>query len=447
MRSLKTDVLVVGGGTAGCIAAIASARVGAKTLIIEKQECLGGQWTAGMLGLWVGFGNKEKVIVRGIPWEIRTKLKKLGAIVENNPETDPYALYDPETAKLVLDEIVGDEPNLSVYYNSTVIDVIMEDNAVAGAIVCAGSEEVVVSAKVIVDCSGDAVVAAKAGAPFWIQERSALHPVTVIGKFCNVDVDKLSDYYKKNPPKLDPPCNPAFGGFTTFPHLEHYGLKDELKDIRLPPRLEYFKKGWMVMFNTTPHPGEVLWNMTGDILLDCTHVEDVIKGEITSRKRLRDGLEVAKMCIPGMENAYIASTASLLGVRETRRIEGEYTISVEDATNARSFEDAVALTGMAMGYHPADGTDIVMTPLKKGATMGIPYRCLLPKKVENLLVAGRCTSYVPEVADTMRNMVQCMAMGEATGTAAALAVIEGVTPRALNIRSLRKKLSEQGVAL
>lgn len=447
MKSFQTDVLVVGGGTAGCIAGISSARNGAKTVIIDKQECLGGMWTCGYLGLWVGFSNKESVIVRGIPWELRMKLKELNAIIEKNPDKDPYALYDPEVAKVILDDFTINEPNLTSYFHSTVVDVIMEENRVVGVVACAGDEEVAILAKTIVDCSGDAVVAAKAGAPFWIQKPNELHPVTLIAKFCNVDVDKLSDYYEENPPKLDPPSNPAFLGFTSFPHLEHYGLRDELENVKLPPHLEYFKRKWMVMFNITSNPGEVLWNMTGDIEVDATHVEDVIRGEINSRRRVREGLEVAKMCIPGMENAYIACVASLLGVRETRRIDGEYMVTVDDAKNTRDFEDTVARTGMAMGWHPADGTDIIMTPIPSGKSMGIPYRCLVPKKVDNLLVAGRCVSYVPEIADTMRNMVTCMAMGEAAGAAAALSVSEGVTPRKLDIQLIRKVLKEQGVYL
>jgi flavin-dependent dehydrogenase len=163
MKSIKVDVLIAGGGTAGVIAGIAAARNGAKTLIVERQRCLGGQFTSGSQGAWVGFSDKEKVIVKGIVWELRNLLMEKNAIVEEDPNTDVCFSYDTEVAKVVLNEMLSKEPNLTTYFNTSTVDVITEGDKVTGLVVLSEMEQIEIHAKVVIDSTGDASVAREQG--------------------------------------------------------------------------------------------------------------------------------------------------------------------------------------------------------------------------------------------------------------------------------------------
>ncbi len=443
MKSKKVDVLIAGGGTAGVIAGIAAARNGAKTLIVDKQRCLGGQFTAGMLGAWVGFSDKEKVIVKGIAWELRDILKERNAIVENDPDTDVCYLYDTEVAKVVLDEMVKREPQLSVYLNTVITDVITEDNKVSGVIALSEMEQMEIRANVVIDCSGDAVVAAKAGVPYEIRPKKAIQPMTLMGKMAGINMEKLKQYYQDNPPVHDAAVPPAWHDFKTFPGFMHFGLRDELEKVQLPAHLEYLRN-WLAIFTSTPNPGELMINCSGAIEAhSIAGFEDRAEQEIVSQKCLYDVAEVLRLFVPGFENAYLSSIASLLGIRESRRIIGDYKVTLEDFLAAREFEDSIGRGAMPACVHTPDGVTMNVYDLDPGKSMTIPYRCMLPKIVEGLLVAGRCVSYEAEVANCIRCMAQCMAMGEAAGTAAAIAVEMGTTPRNVDIKMLQAALRNQ----
>ncbi|MHC1782202.1 MAG: FAD-dependent oxidoreductase [Anaerolineaceae bacterium] len=443
MKLSKVDVLIAGGGTAGVIAGIAAARNGAKTLIVDKQRCLGGQFTAGMLGAWVGFSDKEKVIVKGLAWELRNILKERNAIVEEDTNTDVCYLYDTEVAKVVLDEMVRREPNLSIFLNTSIIDVITEGNRISGVVVLSEMEQMEIRANVTVDCTGDAVVAAKAGVPYEIRPRKEIQPMTLMGKMAGVNMERLKQYYEDNPPVHDAHVPPAWQDFKTFPGLMHYGLRDELEKVQLPAHLEYLRN-WLAIFTSTPNPGEFMINCSGAIEAhSIAGFEDRASQEVISQKCLYDVAEALRLYVPGFENAYLSSIASLLGIRESRRIIGDYKVTLEDFLAAREFEDSIGRGAMPAGAHTPDGVTMVVYDLDPGKSMTIPYRCMLPKNFEGLLVAGRCVSYDAPVANCIRCMAQCMAMGEAAGTAAAIAVEVGATPRNIDIKMLQEALRNQ----
>jgi ribulose 1,5-bisphosphate synthetase/thiazole synthase len=443
MKSKEFDVLIAGGGTAGVIAGIAAARNGARTLIVEKQRCLGGQFTAGMMGAWVGFSDKEKVIVKGIVWELRNLLKSRNAIVEDDPDTDVCFLYDTEIAKVVLDEMTGKEPNLSTYLNTSIVDVVTEDNTVVGLIVLSEMEQMEIRAKAVIDCTGDAVVAAKAQVPFEIRPKKDIQPMSLVGKMAGIDMERVKQYYEKNPPVKDHMVPPAWREYKTFPGFMHYGLGDELENAELPPHLEYLRN-WLAIFTSTPNPGEVTINCSGAIEShSIAGFEDRAQQEVFSQKCLYDVAEALRQYVPGFENAYLSAIASLLGIRESRRIIGDYKVTLEDFKSARQFEDSIGRGAMPAGVHTPDGVTMNVYNLEPGKSMSIPYRCLLPQGREGLLVAGRCVSYEAPVANCIRCMPQCMAMGEAAGTAAAIAVKQGVTPRNVDIGMLQEALRKQ----
>lgn len=447
MKTKVVDVLVAGGGTAGVIAGIAAARNGAQTLIVEKQRCFGGQFTAGMLGAWVGFSDKEKVIVKGIAWEIRDIFKQRNAIVEENPDTDVCFLYDTEIAKVVLDELVGREPNLHAYLNTSILDVVTQGDTVVGAVVLSEMEQMEIRAKVVIDCTGDAAVAAKAQAPFEIRPKKDIQPMTLMGKMAGVDMERVKKYYAEHPPVHDAHVPPAWHDFKTFPGFMHFGLQDELENVDLPPHLEYLRN-WLAIFTSTPNPGEFMINCSGAIEAHSVDgFEERAGQEVFSQQRLYDVAECLRLYVPGFENAYLASIASLLGIRESRRIIGDYKVTLEDFTSAREFDDGIGRGAMPAGMHTPDGVTMVVYDLKPGQSMTIPYRCMLPRGKDGLLVAGRCVSYEAPVANCIRCMPQCMAMGQAAGTAAAIAARHGVTPRDINIRELRQTLLKQQAIL
>ena len=443
MKITNVDVLVAGGGTAGVIAGIAAARNGAKTLIIERQRCLGGQFTAGSQGAWVGFSDKEKQIVKGITWELRDILKEHNAIVEDDPDTDVCFLYDTEFAKVALNEMLANEPNLSTYFNTSIVDVITEGNKVVGLVVLSEMEQMEIHAKVIIDSTGDASVAAAAGVPFEIRIKKEIQPMTLIGRMSGVDMDKVTKYYEENPPVKDTHVPPAWLEYKTFPGFMHYGLKDELAKVDLPPRLEYLRH-WLAIFTSTPNPGEVTINCSGALEAhSIAGFEERARQEMESQKCLYDVAEALRMFVPGFENAFLSVIASQLGVRESRRIIGDYKLTLDDFLSAREFEDSIGRAAMPAGAHTPEGETMTVFNLEPGKSMSIPYRCMLPKGFDGLLVAGRCVSYEPPVANSIRNMAQCMVMGEAAGTAAAIAVEMGTSPRDIDIKMLQDALRQQ----
>jgi hypothetical protein len=212
--------------------------------------------------------------------------------------------------------------------------------------------------------------------------------------------------------------------------------------------MEYLRD-WLIIFTSTPNPGEVTINCSGAIEAHSTAAEfdDRARQEIVSQACLYDVAEALRRYVPGFENAYLSIIASQLGVRESRRIIGDYKLTLEDFQAAREFEDSIGRGAMPAGFHTSDGITMSVYDLPAGESMTIPYRCLLPQGFDGLLVAGRCVSYEPPVANCIRNMAQCMVMGQAVGTAAALAVEHGTTARDVDIALLQDTLRKQGATL
>lgn len=436
MNEQKFDVIVAGGGTAGVLAGLSAAREGAKTLIVEKNRCLGGQFTSGMQGAWVGFSDKVKRCVGGMTWELRNILKEKNAIVDENPDTDVCYLYDTEVAKVVLDDMAQKEPNLTVYLNTQIADVIQEGDTVIGLTVLSEMQLKNIYGGIVIDCTGDAAVSAKAGAEFAIRDDRELQPMTLIGKMAGVDMEKVRDYYKKNPPIEDTMMPPAWHDFKTFPGLMHFGLKDELKNVTLPTDKEYLRH-WLGIFTSTPNQGEMTINCSGALEADSTQgFETRTEQENFSQQCLYDVAWAMKNYIPGFENSYLTAIASMLGVRESRRVICDYEVTFDDFLNAKEFDDSIGRGAMPAGFHTPEGETMCVYDLEPGKSMTIPYRCMVVKGKENLLVAGRCVSYEIEVANCIRCMPQCMVMGEAAGTAAAIAIKEGVSVRDINVSSV-----------
>ncbi|HEX7897438.1 MAG TPA: FAD-dependent oxidoreductase [Planctomycetota bacterium] len=420
----ETDVLVVGSGSAGSVAAIAAARAGAKTLLLERYGFLGGTSTL-VLDTFYGFytpGTRAKKVVGGIPDAVVDGLKRHGVCFErpNTYGAGTGITYHPEYLKVVWETLVR-EAGARVLLHAWVQDVEKKDGRVTGVVVATKAGLRRIGCRVVVDASGDADVAHLAGAPYELAgEREPAQTLTTTFKLVNVDMERRK----------------------SLPKGELQRLMAEATSYDLPRR-----EG---SDHPMPVPGMTATVMTrlqsflkrDGKVVNATDPELLSAAEIEGRRQALEYVRFLKDKVPGYEKAALAAFGTQIGIRETRRIEGAYRLTREDVLGARAFEDAIGLCGAPIEDHH-EGRDTKWAYLPDGAAVGIPYRTLVPKGVDNLLVAGRCFSATHDAHASVRSMGQCMAMGQAAGTAAALSD----TPRELPFPQLRDKLLALGAIL
>jgi hypothetical protein len=397
----NTDVIVVGGGPAGLAAAIASARAGAKTTLIEQFGYLGGTATASLMACINGFRNQVEPdhtqVVRGIAEEIVLTLKELNGLGKSPYAQKAYPTLpgqmeysyaiDTEKFKYVTLKLCHDA-GVYILFHTWFSQAIVENGNLRGIVVESKSGRQALFAKTVVDASGDGDVAARAGAPFW-------------------------QVHKSEAPRLDDAIMYRIQFGTTRP-AGNYACD----------------------FGTNA----VVWGPSAGAL-DGTNVDELSLGEIRARLAIYDDFAAKQKQHPELADARVTETPPLLGVRQTRFIEGEYKLTADDAISGRRFPDVIAISPCPIihyyGYRrylEHEGYDI-------------PYRCLLPLKVENLVVAGRCISSEQPPYESHRAMIPMMAVGQAAGVAAALAAKSALTPRLLDAHVVQATLRTQGAEL
>lgn len=461
VKDLSYDVIVTGGGPAGIVAAIAAARTGARTLLIEGGGFVGGVAAMGLPFQGV-YTNNEERIIGGIGWELIQRLIDLGAAADvrnvgvglprgkGSPKFNArWISYHPEALKFVALEMLY-EAGVELLLHTTISDVHHEGGIVGGVIIHNKSGRQTLHATCIVDATGDGDIAVRAGAPFEKGQRGALQPMTLTFTMSQVDLqatvaagravrlphEVVAGHARWHDPRFgsyDVDLKPdAAAVKRAFPGFGDIVTEVNMKDLR----------------DGVFHGG----NMVHIPNLDGSDGGQLSKAEFDSRRLVYQLGLFLREHVPGFEDAHTVSTSARIGVRETRRVLGAYTLTYDDVVDGRRFDDVVVLGGYRVDIHGYDGGPVYVEPtkgtqVKDLGSYDIPYRCLVPHGVENVLMAGRCVSATHTAQGSLRVMGTAMGMGHATGTAAALAVQAGIPVSALDVGSLQATLLRQGAHL
>jgi hypothetical protein len=442
------DVLVIGGGNAGCAAALAAARHGARTLLVERYGFLGGTATAAMVGPWMTFHSGPERIVGGIAQEIVERLVAMGGSPGHIPDSSDYVAtitpFDPELHKALLFEMMA-ESGVSLLLHAYFLDAVCDARgAVRGARVATVGGLRTYEAQVTIDASADAYVAVSAGVAVQQgDEGGKVQPASLMFRLSHVDLAATATYVREHADQMRtslPPAQREAAALTAVAGLyELWNAARARGDVDLPREL--------VSFFISPYPDEVTVNMTRVIEIDPLDPDDLTRAEIEGRAQVMQLLSFFRRDVPGFANARIAATAAQIGIRESRRIVGAYTLTRDDVLSARTFDDAVARSAYPIDIHNPTGSGTTTFRLPPGASYEIPYRCLVPERVDALLVAGRCISTTHEAHASTRLTPTVMTLGQAAGTAAALCVARGLRPRDVPAETLRAALVRDGVDL
>lgn len=438
-----TDVLVVGGGTSGVGAAVAAARAGADTLIVERYGFLGGVANVGLC-LHTFHSSKGQRVVAGLPWEMIERMKALGGstgpVWIENAHMQTTTPIDVEVMKYVTQEMILQSGG-HILYHTTPLEVVMEGDRVTGVVMLTKGGRLFVRAKVVVDCTGDGDIATWAGVPYEKGRESdkKMQRMSMVFKMGNVDVPRMYQDIGQGAAWARLP-----GGGELYPvwwsaTLQKYA--DAVKSENLFLGTDEF-------WGNTVHARECNINASRLQGLDGTSADDLTTGEVEGKRQVYKLAEVLRKYVPGFEHSHIQATAPFIGVRETRRMLGDYQLTAQDCLEGRKFDDGICKVGYPIDIHDPDSGKTLFTPIQgDDGSYDIPYRCLLPQKVEGLLLAGRCISTTHEAMASTRTMVTGMMVGQAAGIAAAISLKDGKGLRAVDAGALRADLRKQGAHL
>lgn len=419
------DVVVCGGGPAGFIAAIAAARKGAKTALIEQYGFLGGMATIGYVTpLSVFTYNNEKVI-GGIPWEFIERLQEMGGGLIEKPLGN--VAFDPELYKLLCQRMMIEE-GIDLYMHSYLSGCQLQDHQINYVTIENKNGTEALGAQIFIDCTGDGDLAAMAGVPMQPDEHKATQPMSTYFILGGVDTEApmIVDAMHHNKQGQNCHCLP---------------VREKLLSLKEKLNIPEFGGPW---FCTTLHPGEVTVNMTrtaGDALdnrdfsaAECRLREDVYKMAAVLKENFKE-----------FEHSYVTAVAVHGGIRESRRIKGVHTVTADEYVNAFKYPDSISRGAHPIDIHVASGTNQNITFLKKPAY--VPYTSLIAEEYPNLLVAGRCISADKTAFASLRVQASCMGTGQAAGVAAALCVQAKTNVHEIDMEQLINTLKEMGAII
>lgn len=419
------DVIVAGGGASGLVAAVSAARAGARTAVVERAGCLGGNATTGMVAQYLGFYNRDTRVVGGIPHELTRRVQALGGsdgfarYVLAEASANPIPLlnfpFNPEIVKIACDEVAR-EAGVEIFLHSLIARPLLGDTGVEGVVIENASGRAALRAKTVIDATGDGAVAAASGVPCAGEEpelRRNRQPCTLVFRMSNVDVKR----------------------FRALPREQKRAIAQEgLREGRI-----YWES---LSFCSTPGNTDAVSLMSRIFDIDALDALDLTRAELEGRQQVKSIVRFLRERVPGFENAALAAIAGRLGVRETRRVLGQYTLTEEDCVGGKRFADAVTLGAGPMDLHDAKGTGVEL--FVPELPFEIPLRCLLPQSIEGLVVTGRAMSATREANGGSRHMGTAMSLGEAAGVYAALAARGAAKLQDPPYEEIRRQLRARG---
>jgi hypothetical protein len=443
----EADVLVVGGGPAGLGAALGAAGAGADVVLVERYGFLGGNATAALVMPLMSFHTQRRPpagtpprlfpadhgpgdpVVSGALRSLLDRLVAAEGAIAPSPATGYTVPFDPELFKLTALELL-DEAGVRFLFHALATDV-LEPEGPTGVVFATKSGPVAVLARAVVDATGDGDIAAFAGARYEVGrgDDELVQPMTLMFRMADFERAAFEAYVKEHPSQ--------WRGV--------HGLWDLVSAATAAGDLELTRED--ILFFGTPHPREVAVNSTRVTGVLGTSVWDLTRAEWESRRQMRQLIAFLRRYVPGFERAYAVQSGVHVGVRETRRIVGEYRLTAEDVLSARKFPDVIARSAYPIDIHDPRGAGTLLQRVPFGEAYDIPLRCLLPQRVDQVLVAGRCISGTHEAQSSYRVMPVCMATGQAAGVAAALSAQRGKPARDLPVEDIQGELLRQGANL
>lgn len=415
----KYNLLVAGGGFAGVAAAICAARKGLKVLLVEKSGALGGAMTNNLvypfMKYWTKYENEKirKFLSRGIFEEMCQRH-------EDNIWKDTDRNFSSEYFKLLLDEMT-DEAGVDVLFHSVVCDVVKEDRNIKSVEVATKAGKITLESDFFIDATGDGDLFYLAGCDYQLGRPSDgyCQPMTTCFRVGGVDVPLFRE--------------------------EREGLQIKFSEAQKTGEITNPRENILVFFHTAENV--VHFNTTRVIKLDPTNPFDLSKAEKIARKQIDELMRFLKKNAPSFKNSTVINVASEIGVRESRKLKGEYVLTADDLIACTMFDDTIALGNYDIDIHNPAGTGTSHRYFGSGEFYSIPYRSLLPKEYDNLLVAGRCASATHEAQASIRIMPICCCMGEAAGVACAVAFNSDKNTRTVDIKKVQSALRENGAAI
>ncbi|WP_320127620.1 FAD-dependent oxidoreductase [uncultured Sphaerochaeta sp.] len=454
------DVIVIGGGPAGIMSAMASGKLKASTLLVEANGFLGGAATAGVLGPISPFHFHDEQVINGIPQDFMDRMVEENGSTGHMKTIDPFGsgdslgFYDREKYKYVAAKML-EELHVDILYHAFLKEVICKDSKVTGVVVMGKDGALTrINASIVVDATGDGDVSVRAGENYVLGDANThkMSPSSAMFEMANVDTKRLLKYIQEN---ID-----DFEFYTDVVPLrkfssrfnQHYFVAQGFKKL-VSQAIEMgdlsFGRDSVLVLNGI-HPNTIHFNSTRICGGDSLSTEGLTRQEIDGRKQIDSVSEFMIKYVPGFENSFVSVTNSSIGVRETRHIEGCYTLNRDDVANGRKFPDVVS-----RGYFPIDlhnpeggsgyGNGSVWQPLVD--TFDIPYRCLVPAHIDGLLLSGRCISGTSEAHGSYRTQGGIMGIGQAAGVAAALCALSHIEPRHLETKKIQEQLIALGASL
>jgi len=442
------DVLVVGGGPSGLGAAIGAAGAGARVVLVERYGFLGGNATAALVMPLTSFhAHRNQVpdlentalfptdqgpgdpVVAGAFRTFVSRLVSEGGALKPGDRTGYTVPFDPEILKLVAIELL-DEAGVQLLLHAFASGVVGRER-VDGVVFETKSGPIVIRARVVVDCTGDGDIAAAAGAPYEIGRDAdgLVQPMTLMFRMAEFEREAFAAYVREHPDQ--------WRGV--------HGLWDLVERATEAGELDLPRED--ILFFGTPHPREVSINSTRVTGVLGTNVWDLTRAELEGRRQYRQLVAFLRRWVPGFERSYAIQTGVNIGVRETRRITGLYRLTGKDIMAARKFDDAIARGAYPIDIHNPEGRGTILERVPPGEAYDIPLRCLVPRRVDNVLVAGRCISGTHVAHSSYRVMPTSMATGQAAGVCAAVAARDGRAVGDVAAEEVQDELLRQGADL